>query len=210
LLPRSWPAWIAFLALGIALGGSAYASGVLLPRDSVGSIQIKRGAVTASKLAAGAVTANAIKRGTLLRADFARGQLPVGRPGPAGARGIAGLRGTTGPTGPAGPAGLAGPAGPQGPAGAKGDTGPLGPHALSNYQVVHVDSIPVDQAVKTISVSCPQGTLILGGGEAKSTTAIDFADAEPGIDHRSWTVTATIARPSATAFIAADAICGVA
>jgi hypothetical protein len=209
LLRRNWPAWIAFVALGIALGGSAYASGVLLPRDSVGSIQLKRGAVTASKLAAGSVTAGAVKRGTLLRADFARGQLPVGSPGPAGPRGLTGPAGATGPTGPAGPAGATGPAGPQGPAGPKGDPGPPGPHALSNYQVVHIDSIPMDQSLKTIAVTCPQGTLILGGGEAKSSNAIDIQDAEPGIDHRSWTITATTARPSASTFIAADAICGV-
>ena len=52
--------------------------------------------------------------------------------------------------------------------------------------------------------------LVLGGGEAKSSTIIDFEAAEPGDDHRSWTVTASIARPNAGAFIAADAICGVA
>jgi len=51
---------------------------------------------------------------------------------------------------------------------------------LSNYQVVHVDSVPMDQTVKTLVVSCPAGTLILGGGEAKSSTLIDFAAAEPG------------------------------
>ena len=50
-LRRHWPASVAFLALGISIGGTAYANGVLLPRNSVGSIQIKPGAVTAPKLA---------------------------------------------------------------------------------------------------------------------------------------------------------------
>src|SRR5436305_7617600 len=69
-LRRHWPKAVAVLALGISLGGTAYASGVLLPPASVGSVQLKRGAVTASKLAANAITAQAVKRGTLLRADF--------------------------------------------------------------------------------------------------------------------------------------------
>jgi len=205
MLRRNWPASVALIALGLTLGGTAYASGVLVQRNSVGAIQLRRGAVTAPKLALGAVSAKAVKRGSLLRADFRRGQLPVGRPGPAGR---AGARGLAGPPGPTGTAGAAGTVGLKGPPGDKGDPGPPGPHALSNYQVVHIDSVPMDQTVKTLVVSCPAGTLILGGGEAKSSTLIDFAAAEPGNDHRSWTVTATIARANAGAFIAGDAICG--
>ena len=44
---RHWPASVALLALGISVGGTAYASGVLLPPASVGSVQIKPGAITA-------------------------------------------------------------------------------------------------------------------------------------------------------------------
>lgn len=196
-----WPKAVAVLALAISLGGTAYASGVLLPAASVGSVQLKRGAVTATKLAANAITANAVKRGTLLRADFKAGQLRSGQPGPAGPPGAAGARGATGSTGPIGP---------QGTPGEKGDPGPQGPRALSNYQVVHVDSIPMDQTVKEITVNCPPGTNVLGGGEAKSSDLIEIESSEPAFGNRGWTVDATIAHANAGAFIAADAICGVA
>ena len=45
---------IATIALFVALGGAAVAAG--LPKNSVGTKQIKRGAVTAAKLKRGAVT----------------------------------------------------------------------------------------------------------------------------------------------------------
>ena len=212
-LRRHWPKAIAVLALGISLGGTAYASGVLLRPASVGSVQLKRGAVTAPKLAANAITAKVVKRGSLLRTDFKAGELPSGQPGPAGqagAPGTPGSRGATGPTGPSGAAGPTGPTGPQGPPGEKGDPGPQGPRALSNYQVVHVDSVPMDQTLKEITVDCPPGTAVFGGGEAKSSDLIDIQDSEPAFGNRGWTVTASIARANAGVFIAADAICGVA
>ena len=87
---------IACLALGVALGGTSYATVLQVPRDSVGAPQLKRNAVTTPKLARNAVTSVKIRNGTLVRADFARGALLVG---PAG------------PTGPAGPAGPPGPSG---------------------------------------------------------------------------------------------------
>lgn len=199
-----WPKAVAVLALAISLGGTAYASGVLLPPASVGSVQLKRGAVTATKLAANAITANAVKRGTLMRADFKAGELPSGQPGPAGPPGAAGAPGARGATG------STGPIGPQGTPGEKGDPGPQGPRALSNYQVVHVDSVPMDQTVKEITVNCPPGTNVLGGGEAKSSDLIEIESSEPAFGNRGWTVDATIARANPGAFIAADAICGVA
>jgi Collagen triple helix repeat (20 copies) len=186
-LRRHWPKAVALLALGISLGGTANASGVLLPPASVGSVQLMRGAVTAPKLAANAITAitaKAVKRGTLLRADFKSGQLPAGRPGPAGyagAAGATGSRGATGPIGPAGTTGSTGPIGPQGAPGERGDPGPPGPRALSNYQVVHVDSVPMDQTLKEITVDCPPGTAVLGGGEAKSSDLIDIQNSEPAL-----------------------------
>ena len=209
-LRRHWPASVAFLALGISIGGTSYASSLLLPRASVGRVQIKRGAVTGPKLAKNAVTARVVRRGSLLAADFKHGELPVGRPGPAGATGAKGSPGAAGPTGPQGPTGPAGPTGPQGTPGEKGDPGPQGPHALSNYQIVHVDSVPMDQTLKTITLDCPPGTLVLGGGEAKSSTLIDIQDARPSGGPSGWTVTASIPKADASAFIAADAICGVA
>jgi hypothetical protein len=75
---------IASLALLVALGGTSFAAvTAVLPRNSVGTPQLKNGAVTAAK----------VKAGTLLASNFKAGQLTAG---PAGA---------AGPTGPAGPAG---------------------------------------------------------------------------------------------------------
>jgi hypothetical protein len=92
-IPRPSPALvIACLALAVALSGASYAA-VVIPRNSVGSLQLKANSVNSSKVA----------NGSLLRADFRSGQIPAGPPGPAG---------------PAGPAGAAGPAGPAGAAGA--------------------------------------------------------------------------------------------
>jgi hypothetical protein len=207
---RHWPKAVAVLALGISLGGTAYASGVLLPPASVGSVQLKRGAVTTSKLAPGAITSSAVRDGSLIRADFKAGELPAGGRGPVGPTGAAGPPGPPGASGRTGTTGPTGPAGPQGTPGGKGDPGPPGAPALSNYQVEHVDSVPMDQTVKTITLPCPPNTLVLGGGEAKSSDLIDFLETHPSGDSRSWIVVASIARANAGVFIAADAICGVA
>jgi len=81
---------IGLLALFFALSGTAYAA--TLPRNSVGTSQLKRNAVTSAK----------VRNGSLLSRDFRAGQLPRG---PAGARGLTGATGPAGPTGPTGPAG---------------------------------------------------------------------------------------------------------
>jgi hypothetical protein len=83
---------VACLALGIALGGTSVAAIQALPKNSVGTRQLKKNAVISSK----------VKNRSLLAVDFKAGQLPAGPQGPAG---------------PGGPAGPAGPAGQQGPSG---------------------------------------------------------------------------------------------
>jgi hypothetical protein len=93
-IPRPSPALvISCVALAIALSGASYAA-IIIPRNSVGPLQLKANAVNTSK----------VLNGSLLRADFKAGQIPAGPAGPAGA------------AGPAGPAGAAGPAGPAGAA----------------------------------------------------------------------------------------------
>ena len=75
---------IACLALFVALGGSAYAA-TQLPKNSVGSKQLKKGAVTPAKLSAGSTSAL------------------TGPQGPKGGKGERGEKGDPGPsTGPAG------------------------------------------------------------------------------------------------------------
>lgn len=76
---------VSSLALFVALGGSAYAA-TQLPKDSVGTKQLKDGAVTKAKLAAGA----------------------LGVPGPTGKQGIAGPQGTPGAPGSPGSPGSPG------------------------------------------------------------------------------------------------------
>ncbi len=97
---------LAAAALFVALGGVAYAA-VHLPRNSVGTKHLKKKAVTKQKLAKSSVTSKAVKDRSLKKRDFARGQLPRGKRGPAGEQGPAGERGPEGEQGPEGPAGSA-------------------------------------------------------------------------------------------------------
>jgi hypothetical protein len=74
---------IGLLALCLAMSGTAYAAS--LPRNSVGTKQLKRNAVTSPK----------VKNRSLRSVDFARGQLPAGPRGPQGAQGPAGATNVT-------------------------------------------------------------------------------------------------------------------
>jgi hypothetical protein len=84
---------VAYVALFAALGGTSYAAATL-PRNSVGSSQIRAGSVTSSKLANFSVTSAKVRNGSLTAADFAKGQLPQGPAGPQGAAGPAGPAGS--------------------------------------------------------------------------------------------------------------------
>lgn len=88
---------IACAALAVALAGTGYAV-TALPKNSVGTKQIKKSAVTSAK----------VKDGTLVAADFKAGVLagahgPKGDSGPAGPTGAQGVAGATGAQGVAGP-----------------------------------------------------------------------------------------------------------
>ncbi|HJS95656.1 MAG TPA: hypothetical protein VJ741_15440 [Solirubrobacteraceae bacterium] len=84
---------VAMIALFVSLGGSAFAA-LTLPKDSVGTMQLKPAAVTGAKLHNNAVTSSKVRDHSLLAKDFMPGQLPQGPPGPQGSTGPA--------TGPAG------------------------------------------------------------------------------------------------------------
>jgi hypothetical protein len=104
LLRRPSPAMIvACLALLIALGGTSVAAVSQLARNSVGTPQLRNSAVTNVKVRNNAINSAKVAPRSLLRSDFAAGQLPAG---------------PVGPQGPAGPAGAAGPVGPAGVIGA--------------------------------------------------------------------------------------------
>jgi hypothetical protein len=93
---RPSPAMIvACAALLVALGGTSVAAVTqLVPRNSVGTAQLRNNAVATAKIRNNAVTTAKVRNRSLRAVDFAVGQIPAG---PAG------------PTGPAGPAGPAGP-----------------------------------------------------------------------------------------------------
>jgi hypothetical protein len=104
LVRRPSPAMIvACIALLVSLGGTSFAAVTQLARNSVGTAQLRDAAVTNPKIRNNAVNSAKVANRSLLRADFAPGQLPAG---------------PTGPQGPAGPAGAAGAAGPAGVIGA--------------------------------------------------------------------------------------------
>jgi hypothetical protein len=84
---------VASLALFVALGGTSYA--LTLPRNSVGSKQIRTRAVGASEIRKSAVRGNEVRDRSLDIGDLS-----------LGAR--SSLRGQPGPTGPAGPPGPSG------------------------------------------------------------------------------------------------------
>jgi hypothetical protein len=120
---------VATLALFIALGGTSYAV-ANLPRNSVGTAQLKAHAVTRAKLAAG---------------------LPItGKRGPAGVRG---------PAGPAGPAGLS-IAGPSGLLGVEIITGGTTATCPAGKQVIgggaRVEG--VSAGMLTVSAPTPDGS----------------------------------------------------
>jgi hypothetical protein len=82
---------MATLAVFIALGGTSYA--LTLPRNSVGSTQLRSSSVGNSELKRSAVTSTKVRARSLRLSDLSRS-----------AR--AALRGQTGPPGPAGPSGV--------------------------------------------------------------------------------------------------------
>jgi hypothetical protein len=109
---------IALIALFVALGGTGYAA-LKLPKNSVGTKQLKANAVTGAK----------VKNGTLTADDFG-GSLPTGAQGPKGDTGAAGTNGTNGTNGAKGDKGDQGDKGNDGTNGT-GTQGPTGPSGTS-------------------------------------------------------------------------------
>ena len=84
---------VACIALLVALAGTSVAAvTVVLPRNSVGPLQLRANSVSTFK----------VQNRSLRSIDFALGQIPTG---PRGASGPAGVPGPVGPTGPAGATG---------------------------------------------------------------------------------------------------------
>ena len=160
-LGRPSPAMIvALAALFVALGGTSYAA-LSLPKNSVGSAQIKRGAVTKTKIA----------RGTLAELHGRKGATgpagPSGAKGDQGIQGIQGIQGTPGIQGIQGPPGVQGDLGPKGDQGIQGIQGIQGPPGESSVAVGYITS-PLTKvspdSTATASAHCPSGMVVTGGG----------------------------------------------
>ena len=132
---------IGLLALFVALGGTSYAA-AKLPKNSVGSSQIRSGAVTQSKLE-----------------KSVRTQLAA-----------AGVAGPAGPQGPKGDAGAQGPQGVPGVKGEKGDPGPTSASIGGNNLTVSPIGTPVP-TLSEATVTLPQAgrVLVLVEGKALVT-----------------------------------------
>jgi hypothetical protein len=106
---------VATLALFFALAGGAWAA-TQLPKESVGSTQLAKGAVTPAKLS------DQAKKGF----TGARGE--AGAQGALGPRGNEGQRGENGAAGATGPQGIRGATGATGATGSRGEPGEVGLH----------------------------------------------------------------------------------
>lgn len=141
---------VAGIALGLALGGTGYATVLTVPRNSVGTAQLKNGAVTTRKIAAGAVTSSQVRNSSLLRTDFKPGQLPAG------------------PTGPQGPAG------PAGPAGASGISALQRVDVTTPLSSMNSKSLLVDCPSPKKAIG--GGARVLGNGASKVSIVANFPD----------------------------------
>src|SRR4030095_13962507 len=124
--------------------------------------------------------------------------------GDTGAAGPAGPEGPTGPTGPTGATGPTGPTGPQGPKGDKGDPG------TSVYQIVSTGLVPVPvvaNGTATMSVTCPSGKRVLGGGYESSTVFVLHPVASYPATVDSWKVTLRLSQDAATIQFRVYAVC---
>jgi hypothetical protein len=138
---------MATAAVFIALGGGAYAA-IKLPKNSVGTAQLKSGAVTKAKV-----------NKTLLKS----------------LTGAVGSRGVQGAKGDAGPKGDAGAKGDPGEAGQTGATGATGPSDLFRKSGAPSTLLPADGTpVTVITASLPPGKYLVSanlGLVNNSTTA---------------------------------------
>jgi hypothetical protein len=129
---------ISCLALFVAGTGTGVAITNALPKNSVGTPQLRNNAVVASKIANDAIVSSKVMNGSLKALDFATGQLPKGDTGPAG------------------------PAGPKGDTGAKGDKGE---NALTT--IVRRGASGAAASVGHFSIAhadCNPGERLIGGG----------------------------------------------
>jgi hypothetical protein len=121
-------------------GGTAYAASQLVPKQSVGSAQIKKGAVTPGKLSSAAKDAM------------------TGATGPEGPKGDSGAKGDTGPQGAPG---IKGDPGVQGDPGVKGEQGETGPSDVYSARLTLKAITPGFGYQAVVSVALPAGNYLV-------------------------------------------------
>jgi len=180
----------ATLAVFLSLGGVSYAA-VELPRNSVGTPQLRDGAVDSAK----------IKDGALQYEDFGFGETPAGLEGPRGPKGERGARG---------------PKGAKGAAGATGATGAAGAPGATDVRVRTATSAITAQNIPATAVAqCQTGERAVGGGVTVSnglnivrvvSSAPTAGAGEVPVD---WAATAEIDAPltGEYAFVKATVVC---
>ncbi|HEX4306876.1 MAG TPA: hypothetical protein VHZ54_12630 [Solirubrobacterales bacterium] len=149
---------ISTLCLFLLLGGGAAFAATRLPKNSVGTRQLKNGAVTLGKLSSSTTLA-------LQGAPGATGPGgAVGSVGPRGPQGDKGEKGERGEEGEAGELGEEGGIGLTGPRGEKGDEGEQGVSGLSGlHEVVATQIIPKESSA-VARAHCPSQENATGGG----------------------------------------------
>ena len=155
LFRRPSPAMIvACLALLVALSGTGVAA-TQLARNSVGTPQLRDNAVTNAKVRNNAINSSKVAARSLLRSDFAPGQLPAG---------------------PVGPQGPAGPAGPAGAAGAAGPAGVIGPITVrsSSVSIDNTTATNGQYTTRSVDALCASGELSISGGTGWSDSNNDL------------------------------------
>jgi len=196
---------VAYLALFIALGGTSYAA-IKLPRNSVGSKQLRSNSVTSAKVRNGSLRISDFQSGALKRGP--RG--PQGPAGPAGASSLASaktLRGRFEATGVAPPTGATAsgaisfgaqlPAAPARNIVLAGSTtqcpGTVAdPEAAPGQLCIYVGDRVNNANIETITDSATPGGLPTVGGTTRQGTGVVVASAGPGTfgARGSWAVTA--------------------
>jgi hypothetical protein len=185
-LHRPSPALVvACIALIVALSGTGYAA-VVLPRGSVGTVQLKNGAVNSSK----------VKDSSLTLLDVA----PAERAKLKGDAGAAGAKGDTG---------AKGDKGDKGDKGATGDKGAPGAPGVSGYVLVEKKASTTNKFL-AVQVNCPSGTKPLGGGGGTPTpgAGVSVRNSFPvGGTQPGWLVVAEAKTPGTGWSYEVDAVC---
>jgi hypothetical protein len=143
---------ISLVALFVALGGSAYAAGVL-PPNSVGRAQLQHNAVASGEIASNSVGRSELKADSVTGSELAPESVGPLALQPALRKQLAQLASPGPPGGPGaqGPSGAQGATGAQGANGAEGPAGPEGPGAVRVHYKEHASTSPARETVANIS-----------------------------------------------------------